>query len=142
MQRTGVRMANRKLAQRRVATAVRSLSLAAFLSVLSSASASSAGEADQIARGRETAEAHCAICHAVGLTDASPTEINVETAFRLLYKRYPIEMLVEAAKSGSISGHDEMPGFDFTVEEAQALLAYIDSLAPDQPGYVRRKDKP
>jgi mono/diheme cytochrome c family protein len=135
-------MANRKLAQRRVETAVRSLSLAAFLSVLCSASASSAGEADQIARGREIAEAHCAICHAVGLTDASPTEINVETAFRLLYKRYPIEMLVEAAKSGSISAHDEMPGFDFTLEEAQALLAYIDSLAPDHPGYIKRNGKP
>jgi mono/diheme cytochrome c family protein len=112
------------------------------LSVLCSASGLSAGEADQIAQGRGIAKAHCAVCHAVGLTDASPTEVNVETAFRLLYKRYPIEMLVEAAKTGSISGHDEMPGFDFTVEDAQALLAYIDSLAPDQPGYVRRKAKP
>ena len=135
-------MSNRKFAQRRVELAVRSLSKVAFLSVLCSASGLSAGEADQSARGREIAEAHCAVCHAVGLSDASPTEVNVETAFRLLYKRYPIEMLVEAAKTGSISGHDEMPGFDFTVEEAQALLAYIDSLAPDQPGYVRRKGKP
>jgi mono/diheme cytochrome c family protein len=135
-------MSNRKSVQRRVELAVLSLSLAAFLSVLSSASGSSAGEADQIAQGRGIAEVHCAVCHAVGLTDASPTEVNVETAFRLLYKRYPIEMLVEAAKTGSISGHDEMPGFDFTVEDAQALLAYIDSLAPDQPGYVRRKGKP
>ncbi len=108
-----------------------------------------AGEADggaaekaTIARGRAIAEAHCAVCHAIGESDASPTAINVETAFRLLYKRYPIEMLVEAAKTGSISGHDEMPGFDFTVEEAQALLAYIDSLAPDRPGYVTRKGKP
>jgi mono/diheme cytochrome c family protein len=135
-------MSNRKFAQRRVELAVRSLSKVAFLSVLCSASSLSAGEADQSARGREIAEAHCAVCHAVGLSDASPTEVNVETAFRLLYKRYPIEMLVEAAKTGSISGHDEMPGFDFTVEEAQALLAYIDSLAPDQPGYVRRNGKP
>ena len=135
-------MANRKIEQRGVELAVRSLSLAALLSVLCGTSGSSAGEADQIAKGREIAEAHCAICHAVGLTDASPTEINVETAFRLLYKRYPIEMLVEAAKTGSISGHDEMPGFDFTLEEAQALLAYIDSLAPDHPGYIKRNGKP
>jgi mono/diheme cytochrome c family protein len=135
-------MSNRKSTQRRLEVAVRSLSLAAFLSVLCGVSGSSAGEADQIAQGREIAEAHCAVCHAVGLTDASPTEVNVETAFRLLHKRYPIEMLEEAARTGSISGHDEMPGFDFTVEEARALLAYVDSLAPDQPGYVRRKGKP
>jgi mono/diheme cytochrome c family protein len=135
-------MANRKIEQRGVELALRSLSLAALLSVLCGTSGSSAGEADQIAKGREIAEAHCAICHAVGLTDASPTEINAETAFRLLYKRYPIEMLVEAAKTGSISGHDEMPGFDFTLEEAQALLAYIDSLAPDHPGYIKRNGKP
>ncbi len=47
-------------------------------------------------------------------------------------------MLVDAAKTGIISGHDEMPGFDFTLEDAEALLAYIDSLAPDQPGYVSK----
>jgi mono/diheme cytochrome c family protein len=135
-------MSHRKSVQRRVEVAVRMLGLAAVLSVLCGVSGSSAGEADQTARGREIAEAHCVVCHAVGLTDASPTAVNVETAFRLLYKRYPIEMLEEAAKTGSISGHDEMPGFDFTIEEAQALLAYIDSLAPDQPGYVRRKGKP
>jgi hypothetical protein len=45
-------------------------------------------------------------------------------------------MLEEAARTGRISGHDEMPGFDFTFEDAQALLAYIDSLAPDRPSYL------
>jgi len=135
-------MSNRKSAPLRLGAAAPKLGLAAFLSVLASASVSLAGEGDPIAVGRQIAEAHCAVCHAVGEADASPTDINKETAFRLLYKRYPIEMLEEAGRTGSISGHDEMPGFDFTVEEAQALLAYIDSLAPDQPGYVTRKAKP
>lgn len=116
--------------------------LVVALSAYSCAGAVAGGEGGDGARlvhGRELAEAHCAVCHAIGPEDASPTRINEETAFRLLYKRYPIDMLVEAAKTGIISGHDEMPGFDFTVEEAHALLAYIDSLAPDQPGYVSRR---
>ncbi len=91
-------------------------------------------------KGRAIAEANCSPCHAVGLTDESPTRVNANTAFRILHERYPIPMLEEAAKTGSISGHDEMPGFDYSLEDARALLAYIDSLAPDKPGYVPRPD--
>lgn len=138
-------MSRRNSAQRRWTLAVRTLGVVAVLCALNNTTGSAAGEADRgaadgatIARGQEIAEAHCAVCHAIGIADASPTEINAETAFRLLYKRYPIEMLEEAAKTGIISGHDEMPGFDFALEDARALLAYIDSLAPDQPGYVRK----
>jgi mono/diheme cytochrome c family protein len=118
---------------------------AAILCVVGFPLAAAAGEANgvvgedaRIVRGRDLAEAHCAVCHAIGPSDASPTRVNENTAFRRLYERYPIEMLVEAAKTGVVSGHDEMPGFDFALEDAQALLAYIDSLAPDQPGYVRK----
>ena len=93
-------------------------------------------------KGRAIAEANCSPCHAVGPTDESPTRVNANTAFRMLYERYPIPMLEEAAKTGSVSGHDEMPGFDFALEDARALLAYIDSLTPDKPGYVSRPGKP
>jgi mono/diheme cytochrome c family protein len=130
-------MAKTKTAQRRLLLIV----LVLFLPVACAAAGDDPDSA-RVALGKTIAEAHCAVCHAIGEADASPTDINKETAFRLLYKRYPIEMLVEAAKTGSISGHDEMPGFDFTLEEAHALLAYIDSLALDQPGYVTRKSKP
>ncbi len=94
----------------------------------------------KLARGRHIAEAHCGACHAVGLADASPTRIN--TPFRELYKRFPIAMLVEAARTGSISGHDEMPGFDFKPADIEALLTYIDSLAPGQPSYAGRPAAP
>jgi len=95
-----------------------------------------------IERGRAIAEANCGVCHAIGLDDASPTRVNVNTAFRKLYERYPIAMLEEAARTGYISGHDEMPGFDFSLEDAHALLAFIDSFAPDKPGYVTGNGKP
>jgi mono/diheme cytochrome c family protein len=80
--------------------AARFLGLTILLFAFEGMSGSVADEADgdaayraQLARGREIAETHCAVCHAIGEADASPTAVNVETAFRLLYKRYPIEML-------------------------------------------------
>lgn len=113
--------------------------VAAILGVSGFSGASvAAGEDARVTHGRAIAEAHCAVCHAVGPADASPTRVNENTAFRLLHERYPIEMLVEAAETGIISGHDEMPGFEFSLEDAEALLAYIDSLAPDKPGYVTK----
>lgn len=98
--------------------------------------------ADRLARGQALAETHCAKCHAVGLTDESPTWVNSNTAFRNLHERFPIPMLEEAARTGKISGHDEMPGFDFNLQDVEALLAYIDSLAPDKPGYVTTSPRP
>lgn len=92
----------------------------------------------QIERGRGIAVAHCSVCHAVGLDDPSPTRANANTAFRQLSERFPIPMLQEAARTGNISGHDEMPGFQFTMDEIEALLSYIDSLAPKSAHYVTR----
>lgn len=92
----------------------------------------------RLERGLAIAAENCSACHAIGPDDESPTRVNENTAFRQLHERYPIAMLVEAAKTGLISGHDEMPEFQFEPEDAEALLAYIDSLAPDKPGYTRQ----
>lgn len=93
---------------------------------------------EPVVRGRALAVAHCAECHATGEDDPSPTSVNANTPFRRLSERFPIAMLVEAARSGSIAGHDEMPGFDFTLEEIHDLLAYIDSFAPADKRYLSR----
>jgi len=92
----------------------------------------------RLQRGAALAEARCSVCHAVGATGASPARANLDTPFHRLHERYPIPMLAEAAKTGHISGHDEMPGFDFAMDEIEALLAYIDSLAPGKPGYLAK----
>lgn len=109
----------------------------ALASLSTPAFAADDGKSSQIENGRDIAEAHCAPCHAIEKDDASPTRTNENTAFRDLYKRFPIEMLVKAAKTGSIDGHDEMPAFDFSMDEINALLAYIDSLAPAGTGKYR-----
>lgn len=90
----------------------------------------------RLERGRTIAVGKCSVCHAIGLGDPSPTRINVNTAFRQLSDRFPIPMLREAARTGYISGHDEMPGFQFTMDDINALLTYIDSMAPASAHYI------
>lgn len=92
--------------------------------------------AEPIARGEAIAKARCGVCHAVGAKDESPTWVNSNTPFRRLSERFPIPMLQQAAKSGAISGHDEMPGFQFSLDEITALLSYIDSLSPAPARYL------
>jgi len=89
-----------------------------------------AKDQSQIARGEVIARIKCAVCHAIGKSDSSPTRINVETSFRDLYLRFPIPMLLKAAQTGYITGHDEMPGFSLPPSEISALLLYIDSMSP------------
>lgn len=91
----------------------------------------------QIAQGRALAQANCGVCHAVTKDDESPTWVNSNTPFRRLFERFPIPMLEQAARSGIISGHDEMPGFQFSSDEIGALLSYIDSLAPPDRRYLK-----
>lgn len=123
---------------RRLAGAVSLASLALLLggAVRADKAADDADLEARLERGRAIAEARCSVCHAVGLTDESPTRINVNTAFRQLSERFPIPMLEDAARTGYISGHDEMPGFQFSMEDITALLTYIDSMAPAGARYV------
>jgi hypothetical protein len=46
-------------------------------------------------------------------------------------------MLVDAQATGVISGHDEMPMFELSHSDLNALLAYIDSFAPVGLRYLR-----
>ncbi len=98
------------------------------------ANTASATDAPDIAFGRTLAQAKCSHCHAVGTDDESPHSIT--PPFREFRDAYPIPMLIDAAQTGVFAGHDEMPMFEFSREEARALLAYIDSLNPGAPPYV------
>ena len=99
-----------------------------------------AKDQSHLARGEALARSKCGACHAIGKSDPSPTRINVDTSFRDLYLRFPIAMLLKAAKTGYIVGHDEMPGFSLSPSEISALLLYIDSLSPEgAPTYIAKK---
>lgn len=85
----------------------------------------SSGDAT-IAQGREIAVKNCSACHAVDDEVKSP---NAEAPPLLsILLRYDSERLAEDFVEGVRVGHDEMPHFDFTVREADALVAYLKSI--------------
>jgi cytochrome c553 len=90
-------------------------------------------------RGRLIAEQLCGRCHATAETGDSPHKIT--PPFRNLSERFPVEMLVEAQKSGEISGHDEMPMFVLEPEDLTALLAHIDSFTDAKSRYLSATGK-
>lgn len=87
-----------------------------------------------IEQGRAIAEAKCGRCHATGPSGDSPHHIT--PPFHRLHEDFPIPMLSDAAEQGVLSGHDEMPMFEFSPDEVRALLAYIDSLATGKARYL------
>ena len=113
------------------------LAKTAFISLCLSISALPVrAEGDALKRGYEIAVEKCSHCHAISHNDAPPHAIVI--AFRQLYTRYPIAMLIEARDRGVIAGHDEMPMFTLSRPDTRALLSYIDSLAPAAPAYMAR----
>ena len=92
---------------------------------------------NRIARGLFIAQEKCGVCHATGAKDDSPHRAS--PPLRELHVDFPIQMLVEAAQTGVLSGHDEMPMFEFSRDDVEALLAFIDSLKPDGPAYLAKR---
>lgn len=76
--------------------------------------------------GKRLAEVNCSRCHAIGKEgESAHTEAP---AFRDLAGRYPINALEEALAEGIYVGHPDMPEFQATPEQIDALLAYIESV--------------
>ena len=88
-------------------------------------------------RGQAIAQKHCARCHAIDDTSASP--MGLAPPFRDLAKRYAIENLAEALAEGIVTGHPAMPRFTFEPREIDALLTFIASLTPSAEPPSRRR---
>lgn len=85
----------------------------------------SAQEASE-ARGEALLERHCAMCHAIGRSGASP---HAEAPpFRVLGRRYPLRSLEEALGEGLLTGHPEMPEFVFSPRDVGAIIRYMESV--------------
>lgn len=85
-----------------------------------------AAQDQAVTRGQEIVDKLCAACHATNKTAASP--IDKAPPFRELKKRYPIENLAEALAEGIVTGHNDMPVFQFEPEDVEAILAYLDAI--------------
>ena len=82
----------------------------------------------QIASGFAIVQKRCANCHAVGLQGASPRADA--PPLRDLYKRYPVDGLRTAFKSGVHVCHLDMPTFTLPNDEVDAVIAYLGSIDP------------
>jgi cytochrome c len=79
-----------------------------------------------LARGRDIAIKNCSTCHAIDDERTSPNPAAPPLLSILM--RYDSERLAEDFVEGVRVGHDEMPHFDFTVTEADALVAYLKAI--------------
>jgi cytochrome c len=103
-------------------TLIRATALAALM--LAAAWRSAA--ADDPKHGEELLQKNCASCHAIGLTGESPHK--AAPAFRTLGQRYPIESLEEALGEGIVSGHPDMPEFNFDADDVGDIITYLKSI--------------
>lgn len=81
---------------------------------------------DQLKRGEALLQRDCARCHAIGLAGESPHK--QAPPFRTLGQRYPIEALEEALGEGIMTGHPDMPEFEFDPDDVSAIIAYLKSI--------------
>jgi len=102
---------------------------AVLAAVLFAASPAVAGDAAEIARGKQLVEANCARCHGIGPAGESAHAEAPE--FRTLSDRYPLDALEEAFAEGISTGHPDMPEFVATPGQIAAIIAYMASLAPE-----------
>jgi mono/diheme cytochrome c family protein len=84
---------------------------------------SPAERARLIADGRDIAMRHCAACHAVGPTDASPRQDAAP--LRIMLERYDSGALAGNLMIGVRVGHPDMPLFQLSPRGADALVEYL-----------------
>ena len=90
------------------------------------ATAASAEDAAALKRGGSLLAKECSRCHATTRTGES--RHPQAPLFRTLAQRYPIEFLEEALGEGIISGHPDMPEFQFAADDVGAIIAYLKSI--------------
>lgn len=76
--------------------------------------------------GHDLLRANCARCHAIDASSASP---NAKAPpFREVVKKYEPDALEEALAEGIVTGHNDMPEFQFEPNQLTAIIAYLNTL--------------
>ena len=68
----------------------------------------------------------CASCHVVSAADQNSHPDAPD--FRSLSQNYPVRQLEEALAEGIMTGHPDMPVFEFDIDEIEAIIAYLESI--------------
>lgn len=82
-----------------------------------------------VANGLSLARQYCASCHAIRANDVS--HMREAIPFRDLSQLYPVEGLAEALVEGLMTGHPDMPEFQFSTPAANDFIAYLESIQTD-----------
>lgn len=93
---------------------------------LSMATVTAAEQSHIAASGHALVERMCASCHATGKTGASPHV--AAPPFRTLDRQATLDDLAERLRRGLMTGHEDMPTFRFSRDDAFAVSAYIRSI--------------
>jgi mono/diheme cytochrome c family protein len=102
-----------------------SFTICAFVLSVTAASSAFATETLQ-QRGRDLAQRLCGDCHAIGRRGTSP--LPAAPRFRAIDDRVDLSQLPRRIQDGLLSGHQDMPMFRFTSDDADALVAYMRSI--------------
>ena len=82
-------------------------------------------------RGQEIAQTCCSTRHAVGRTGESTAP--EAPPFRTLSQNYRVTDLEEALAEGISVGHPAMPEFQFSPDDAHALVSYLQAIQTHHP---------
>jgi len=99
---------------------------AALLAALVSLVTTHPAAAQDLKRGEMLLTRDCGACHAVGRRDESL--VKDAPAFRTLGRRYPVESPEEALGEGFMSGHPDMPEYEFDAADVGAIITYLKSI--------------
>ena len=102
------------------------LACVAALALAACATHAQARGAAMLARGHHLVAQYCASCHAVGRTGESPRPES--PPFRFLSRNYRVDSLEEALAEGISVGHPAMPEFQFSPDDVDAIIAYLQSI--------------
>lgn len=79
-----------------------------------------------VQQGRTLAQSQCAGCHAIRELGSSPRPDA--PPLREVLDRYSPARIEQSFREGMIVGHRDMPLFEFSEEEVDALIAYLEDI--------------
>ena len=80
----------------------------------------------RLQRGRQIAMQMCSPCHAIDRSSSSP--LTGAPTFRTFDQRFDLDSFIDRLQQGLTSGHQDIPTFRFTRDDARALITYLRSL--------------
>jgi mono/diheme cytochrome c family protein len=85
----------------------------------------SSASAQSMSRGERLVLAHCGMCHATSGADPSPNPVALPLA---RIGAAGLRRVDESLRTGSLGGHPQMPRFEFSLRDADAVMQYLEGI--------------